>query len=125
MQAGRGEVMAAKDLKDAEEPNVQEELGGGRFNRLILWFVLGAMVIGGVVLCFAIENSRKKSTTEAPRLADDTSSGARDRGEIEDLAEHGAAPHAGPTALPPPRVVNFQPPAQHTAPKPPGRYAQW
>ena len=117
--------MATADVIQEQEEQEQEHLGGGRFNRLLgVVFVVVAMV-GGVALALGVQSSGTSQSSASQKLADDPGSAARDRGEIEDLAAHGALPHAAPTVMPIPALPISQAPVQPSAPKPPSRYAQW
>lgn len=118
-------------IQEAEEQNQEElePLGGGRFNRLLgVVFVTVAMA-GGVALALAVQSSGSKQTSAVQKPVDDAGSEARDRGEVEDLAAHGADHHMAsiaPTAVPPEPIMPMaQPQEQPRIPKPPSRYAQW
>ena len=118
--------MANTDVIQEPEEQDQEHLGGGRFNRLLgVVFVILAMV-GGVALALGVQSSGSSQNSASQKPIDDPGSAARDRGEVEDLAAHGAMPHVAPTMMPNEPVMPMsQPPVQPSAPKPPSRYAQW
>jgi len=83
-------------------------------------------MLGGVALALGVQSSGTTQVTDTQNAADDPASAVRDRGEIDDLASHGAAPQAAPTVVPmEPIMPVSQPPVQPSAPKPPSRYAQW
>jgi type IV secretory pathway VirB10-like protein len=115
----------AADLIQEQDEQEQEHLGGGRFNRLLGVVFLVVAMVGGVALALGVQSSGTSQTSASQKLADDPGSAARDRGEIEDLAAHGALPHAAPTVMPIPALSISQAPVQPSAPKPPSRYAQW
>jgi type IV secretory pathway VirB10-like protein len=115
----------AADLIQEQDEQEQEHLGGGRFNRLLGVVFLVVAMVGGVALALGVQSSGTSQTSASQKLADDPGSAARDRGEIEDLAAHGALPHAAPTVMPIPALSSSQAPVQPSAPKPPSRYAQW
>jgi hypothetical protein len=118
--------MANANVIHEPEEQEQEHLGGGRFNRLLgVVFVVLAM-IGGVALALGVQSSGSSQSSASQKPIDDPGSAARDRGEVEDLAAHGAMPHAAATNMPTePIMAISQPPVQPSAPKPPSRYAQW
>jgi type IV secretory pathway VirB10-like protein len=117
--------MATADVIQEQEEQEQEHLGGGRFNRLLgVVFVVVAMV-GGVALALGVQSSGSSQISASQKSVDDPGSAARDRGEIEDLAAHGALPHAAPTVMPIPALPISQAPVQPSAPRAPSRYAQW
>lgn len=118
--------MATADLIHEQEEQEHEHLGGGRFNRLLGVVFVAVAMLGGVALALGVQSSGTSQTSASLKSVDDPGSAARDRGEIEDLAAHGAEPHATPTVLPNEPVMPIsQPPVQPSAPKPPSRYAQW
>jgi type IV secretory pathway VirB10-like protein len=118
--------MTNADVIHEPEEQEQEHLGGGRFNRLLgVVFVVLAMM-GGVALALGVQSSGNSQSSASQKPIDDPGSAARDRGEVEDLAAHGAMPHMAPTMMPIEPVMPIsQPPVQPRAPKPPSRYAQW
>ncbi len=117
--------MATADLIQEQEEQEQEHLGGGRFNRLLGVVFVAVAMVGGVALALGVQSSGSSQSSASQKLADDPGSAARDRGEIEDLAAHGALPHAVPTVVSIPALPISQAPVQPSAPKPPSRYAQW
>jgi hypothetical protein len=118
--------MAPADLIHEQEEQEQEHLGGGRFNRLLGVVFVAVAMLGGVALALGIQSSGIGQSSASQKSADDPGSAARDRGEIEDLAAHGAEPHAAPTVMPNDPVMPIsQPSVQPRVPKPPSRYAQW
>src|SRR6202040_2653542 len=118
--------MATADVIQEQEEQEQEHLGGGRFNRLLGVVFVAVAMLGGVALARGVQSSGIGQTSSSQKSADDPGSAARDRGEIEDLAAHGAVPHAAPTVMPTEPVMPIsQQPVQPSAPKPPSRYAQW
>jgi type IV secretory pathway VirB10-like protein len=118
--------MANANVIHEPEEQEQEHLGGGRFNHLLgVVFVVLAMM-GGVALALGVQSSGNGQSSASQKPIDDPGSAARDRGEVEDLAAHGAMPHVAPTMMPiEPVMPMSQPPVQPSAPKPPSRYAQW
>ncbi len=118
--------MATADVIQEPDEQEQEHLGGGRFNRLLGVLFVAVAMLGGVALALGVQSSGTNQSYASQRSADDPGSAARDRGEIEDLAAHGAEPHASPTVMPTEPVMPIsQAPVQPHAPKPPSRYAQW
>ena len=92
--------MATADLIQEQDEQEQEHLGGGRFNRLLGVVFVAVAMVGGVALALGVQSSGTSQSSASQKLADDPGSAARDRGEIEDLAAHGAVPHAAPTVMP-------------------------
>ena len=118
--------MATADPVQEQEEQEQEHLGGGRFKRLLGIVFVAIAILGGVALALGVQSSGTSQTSASQKPADDPGSAARDRGEIEDLAAHGAAPHAASTVMPTEPIMPIsQVPIQPGAPKPPSRYAQW
>jgi type IV secretory pathway VirB10-like protein len=118
--------MATADVIEEQDEQGQEHLGGGRFNRLLGAVFVAIAMLGGVALALGVQSSGIGQSSASQKSADDPGSAARDRGEIEDLAAHGAEPHAAPTVMPNEPVMPIsQPPVQPRVPKPPSRYAQW
>jgi hypothetical protein len=124
--------MADEELfEETNEPNEAEAepLGGGRFNRLLGVLFVGLAMAGGIALALAVQSSGPSQTSTVQKPVDDPGSEARDRGEVEDLAAHGAEHHEAaiaPVAAPAePMMPIAQPIEQPRAPKPPSRYAQW
>jgi len=118
--------MATADVIQDQDEQEQEHLGGGRFNRLLGVVFVAIAMLGGVALALGVQSSGTSRSSPSQKLVDDPGSAARDRGEIEDLAAHGAEPHAAPTVMPTEPVMPIsQPPVQPNVPKPPSRYAQW
>jgi hypothetical protein len=116
--------MASADLIQEQDELEHEHLGGGRFNRLLGVVFVTVAMLGGVALALGVQSSGIGQTSPSQKSADDPSSAARDRGEIEDLAAHGAEPHAAPTVMPTEPVMPIsQAPVQPHAAKPPSRYA--
>ena len=100
--------------------------GGGRFNRLLGIVFVAVAMLGGVLIALGVQSSGTSQNPPAQKAVEDAGAAARNSGEIEDLAEHGSAPHQLPVALPSPAIrPSIQMPAQQTAPKQPSRYAQW
>src|SRR3984957_5441064 len=119
-------AMATADVIRDQDEQEQEHLGGGRFNRLLGVVFVAVAMLGGVALALGVQSSGTSQSSASQKSSDDPGSAARDRGEIEDLAAHGAEPHAAPTVMPTEPVMPIsQQPLQPSAPKPPGRYAQW
>jgi type IV secretory pathway VirB10-like protein len=118
--------MANADVISEPEEQEQEHLGGGRFNRLLgVVFVVLAMM-GGVALALGVQSSGSNQDSVSQKPIDDPGLAARDRGEVEDLAAHGAMPRVAPNLMPTEPVMPIaQPPVQPSTPKPPSRYAQW
>ncbi|HZP45660.1 MAG TPA: TrbI/VirB10 family protein [Candidatus Binataceae bacterium] len=118
--------MAAADEVHEQEEQEQEQLGGGRFNRLLGVIVVAVAMLGGIVIALGVQSSGTSQDAAVKKAIDDAGSEARDRGEVADLAAHGAEPHPAPSfALPPAIVSTVQAPIQRGAPKAPSRYAQW
>ena len=92
--------MATADVIQEQEEQEQEHLGGGRFNRLLGVVFVAVAMVGGVALALGVQSSGSSQSSASQKSADDPGSAARDRGEIEDLAAHGAVPHAAPTVMP-------------------------
>jgi len=120
-------VLKAKLNNNAEEVDQDsdnEQIGGERFNRLLGLLAIAIAVIGGTVLALGVERSGINQKGAAQKLIDDPNAESRDRGEVADLAAHGATPHQPPIAMPAEPIVPMaQPPLQRTAPKQPGRFA--
>ena len=118
--------MATADPIQDQEEQEQEHLGGGRFNRIPGAVFIAVAIIGGVALALGIGASGKRQSSAPAKTIDDAGSSARDRGEIEDLAAHGAEAHAAPTVtIAEPAMQVPRQPEQPKAPKPPSKYAQW
>jgi type IV secretory pathway VirB10-like protein len=118
--------MAAADEIHEQEEQEQEHLGGGRFNRLLGVIVVAVAMLGGIVIALGVQSSGTSQDTTVKKAIDDASSDARDRGEVADLAAHGAEPHPAPSFVPTPAVIaTVQAPIRRSAPQPPSRYAQW
>src|SRR5271168_3478528 len=112
--------MEIADVIHDEDEQEQEHLGGGRFNRLLGVVFVAVAMLGGVALALGVQSSGIGQSSASQKSADDPGSAARDRGEIEDLAAHGAEPHAAPTAIPNDPVMPIsQPSVQPRVPKPP------
>ncbi len=92
--------MATADVIQEQDEQEQEHLGGGRFNRLLGVVFVAVAMVGGVALALGVQSSGIGQSSASQKSADDPGSAARDRGEIEDLAAHGAEPHAAPTVMP-------------------------
>lgn len=118
-------MATAEPVQEREEQEV-ERLGGGRFNgRLGVLFIVVAM-IGGVAAALGIQASGTKQDAAVRKAIEEPGQGARDRGEVEDLAAHAMKPHAVPTyAAIPPVIAHAQTPVQRNFRKQPSRYAQW
>ena len=118
--------MATADPIEVPEEQEQEHPGGGRFNRVLgIVFIVVAMA-GGVAIALGVQRSGTASDAAVQKALGDPGAAARDRGEVEDLAAHGAEPHSAPTYVATPAVItNTQIPAQPRAPRPPSRYTQW
>ena len=118
--------MATADLIQEQDEQEHEHLGGGRFNRLLGVVFVAIAMLGGVALALGVQSSGIGQSSASQKSADDPGSAARDRGEIDDLASHGAEPHAAPTVmLTEPVMPISQAPVQPHVPKSPSRYAQW
>jgi type IV secretory pathway VirB10-like protein len=118
--------MATADVIQDQDEQEQEYLGGGRFNRLLGVLFVAVAMLGGVALALGVKSSGSGQSSASQKSVGDPGSAARDRGEIEDLAAHGAEAHAAPTVMPTEPVMPIsQPPVQPSVPKPPSRYAQW
>jgi len=112
-------------IQDQEEQE-QEHSGGGRFNRLLGIVFIAVAMIGGVAIALGVQSSGTGSDAAVRKALDDPGAAVRNRGEVEDLAAHGAERHSVPSYSAPPAVIaNVQMPAQPRAPRPPSRYAQW
>ena len=91
--------MANIDLLNEPENETREQLGGGRFSRLLgISFVVVAMV-GGAALAIGLERSGPGQTAVTEKAIEDPNAEARDSGEIADLAAHGSMPHSAPTTM--------------------------
>ena len=118
--------MATTDVIQEQDEQEHQHLGGGRFNRLLGVVFVAVAMLGGVALALGVQSSGIGQSSSSQKPADDPGSAARDRAEIEDLAAHGAEPHAAPTVMPNDPVMPIsQPSVQPRLPKPPSRYAQW
>jgi type IV secretory pathway VirB10-like protein len=122
--------MAIADPSPTKKPLEQEEqdyeqLGGGRFNRLILIAFAVVAIASGMVAALGVESSRTGQSA-LQKASEDPGASARNKGEIADLVAHGGKPLAAPTFVPPPAVVRTtQSPIQQAAARPPSRYALW
>jgi len=118
--------MAAADEIHEQEEQEQEHLGGGRFNRLLGVIVVAVAMLGGIVIALGVQSSGTSQDAAVKKAIDDAGSDARDRGEVADLAAHGAEPHPAPSFVPTPAIIaRVQTPLQRSASQPPSRYAQW
>ena len=117
--------MASTDLIHEPEEEAQEQLGGGRFNRLLGITVIAIAMIGGTVLALGLERSGTGQLAASGKAIDDPNSEARNRGEVEDLAAHGMTPHTPSSMVAEQAMPTAQPPVQRALPKAPSRYAQW
>jgi type IV secretory pathway VirB10-like protein len=118
--------MATADLVSEQEEQEHGPLGGGRFNRRLGVLVIGVAMIGGVAIALGVQSSGTRSDAAVQKAGADPGAAARNRGEVEDLAAHGMRPHPAPSYVAAPAVIaNVQMRTQHSAPKPPSRYAQW
>ncbi|MBF6569368.1 MAG: hypothetical protein IVW54_10910 [Candidatus Binataceae bacterium] len=112
-------------IQDQDEQE-QEHSGGGRFNRLLGIVFIGVAMIGGVAIALGVQSSGTGSDTAVRKVLDDPGAAVRNRGEVEDLAAHGAERHSAPSYVATPAIItSTQMPAQPRAPRPPSRYAQW
>ncbi len=112
-------------IQDQEEQE-QEHSGGGRFNRLLGIVFIGVAMIGGVAIALGVQSSGTGSYAAAQKVLDDPGAAVRNRGEVEDLAAHGAERHSVPSYAATPAVIaSTQMSAQPRTPRPPSRYAQW
>jgi type IV secretory pathway VirB10-like protein len=115
-----------RNAEELDQDSGHESIGGERFNRLLGLLAIAVAVIGGTMLALGLESSGINPTTAAQKLIDDPNSESRDRGEVADLAAHGATPRQPAIAMPAEPIVPMaQPPLQRSAPKPPSRFAQW
>ena len=103
--------MATADVIQEQDEQEQEHLGGGRFNRLLGVVFVAVAMLGGVALALGVQSSGTGQSSASQKSADDPGSAARDRGEIEDLAAHGAEPHAAPTVMPTEPVMPISQPS--------------
>jgi type IV secretory pathway VirB10-like protein len=111
-------------IPDQEEEDY-EQLGGGRFNRLLVVVFVAVAIAGGVALALGVQSTESGQSSTA-KTTDDQGASARDRGEVEDLAANGARPHAAATAgSTEPVMPIMRQPVRPSARKPPSRYAQW
>jgi type IV secretory pathway VirB10-like protein len=118
--------MAAADELDQQEEQEQQHLGGGRFNRLLGVIVVAVAMLGGIVIALGVQSSGTSQDAAVKKAIDDAGSEARDRGEVADLAAHGAEPHPASSFPPTPAIIStVQAPIQRSVPKLPSRYAQW
>ncbi len=112
-------------IQDQEEQE-QKHSGGGRFNRLLGIVFIAVAMVGGVAIALGVQSSETGSDAAVQKALDDPGVAVRNRGEVEDLAAHGAERHSAPNYVAPPVVItSTQMPAQPRAPRPPSRYAQW
>jgi type IV secretory pathway VirB10-like protein len=117
--------MANIDLLNEAENETREQLGGGRFSRLLgISFVVIAMV-GGAALAIGLERSGPGQTAATDKAIEDPNAEARDSGEIADLAAHGSMPHGAPSMMTQPVMPQAPAPVQRPFPQAPSRYAQW
>ena len=120
------ESAPTKEPIPEQEEQDYEELGGGRFNRLLIVVFVAVAIAGGVALALGVQSTESGQGSAAAKTADDQGASARDRGEVEDLAANGARPRATATAMPvEPVMPIMRQPVRPSAPKPPSRYAQW
>ena len=118
--------MATETSIQDQEEQEQEHPGGGRFNRLLGIVFIAVAMIGGVAIALGVQSSGTGSDAAVRKALDDPGAAVRNRGEVEDLAAHGAAPHSAPSYVATPAIIaSTQMPAQPRAPRPPSRYAQW
>jgi len=118
-------MATAEPIHDQDEQE-QEHAGGGRFNRLLGVVFIAVAMVGGVAIALGVQSSGTGSNAAVQKALDDPGAAARNRGEVEDLAAHGAEHHSVPRyAATPAIIASTQMPAQPRAPRPPGRYAQW
>jgi type IV secretory pathway VirB10-like protein len=114
----------AAPIPDQEED--YEQLGGGRFNRLLIVAFVTVAIVGGVVLALGVQSTESGHGSAAQKTADDQGASARDRGEVEDLAANGARRHAAaPAVSTQPLMPIMRQPVRPSALRPPSRYAQW
>ena len=118
-------MATSEPIQDQDEQE-QEHAGGGRFNRLLGIVFIGVAMVGGVAIALGVQSSGARSDATVEKTVDDPSAAARNRGEVEDLAAHGAERHSVPRyAATPAIIASTQMPGQPRAPRPPSRYAQW
>ena len=118
-------MASANAIQDQEEQE-QEHPGGGRFNRVLGIVFIAVAMAGGVAIAVGVQRSGTATDAAVQKALGDPGAAARNRGEVEDLAAHGAEHHSAPGYVPTPAVIaSTQMPAQPHAPRPPGRYAQW
>ncbi len=118
--------MASVEVIQEQDEQEQEHLGGGRFNRLLGVVFVALAMLGGVALALGVQSSGAPQSAASEKAIEDPGSSTRNRGEIEDLAAHGAEPHAAHTVISTEPLMPLSPrQAQPPAPKSPSRYAQW
>ena len=118
--------MASAEVIQEQDEQEQEHLGGGRFNRLLGVVFVALAMLGGGALALGVQSSGAPPSTATEKAIEDPGSSARNRGEIEDLASHGAEPHAAHVVIPTEPLMPISPhQAQPPVPKNPSRYAQW
>ncbi|MDA8349024.1 MAG: hypothetical protein M0038_09530 [Pseudomonadota bacterium] len=118
-------MATAEPIQDQDEQE-QEHSGGGRFNRLLGIVFISVAMVGGVAIALGVQSSGARSDASVEKALNDPGAAARNRGEVEELAAHGAKRHSIPNfAVTPAIVGSVQMPAQPRAPRPPSRYAQW
>jgi type IV secretory pathway VirB10-like protein len=113
--------------EEREPSDEQEHPGGGRFNRLLLYSVVGVLITAGVVAVHGIRSAGVPAQNAGTARSDDTVDAARDKAEVEALAADAARPHP-PAVVMRARVTTLpksQAQVEQRPPKPPGRYAQW
>jgi type IV secretory pathway VirB10-like protein len=119
-------IQEQEEQVQEQDEQEQEHLGGGRLNRLLGIVFISVAMIGGVAIALGVQSSGMGSDAAVRKALDDPGAAARNRGEVEDLAAHGAEPHSAPSYVATPAVIaSTQMPAQPRAPRAPSRYAQW
>src|SRR5260370_37842575 len=131
--AGGAEGAAAKPIHDAgstedglrELDGHEEHLGGGRFNRLLVFVVAGIAMIVGVVVVQGIRSAGVTGPGSATQGTDSGADAARNKAEVDDLAAGAVRPKSPAVGIPPAAPEpNVQSHVVQRAARPPGRYAQ-
>ncbi len=121
------ELKVGKGAEEREPDEGQEHSGGGRFNRLLLYLVIGVLTTAGVVAVHGIRSAGVTEQSTSAGRPDDTADPARDKAEVEALASDAARPKPPSMIAPAPVAIlpKVQTQVEQRTPRPPGRYAQW
>jgi type IV secretory pathway VirB10-like protein len=121
------ELKVSEGAEEREPNDGQEQSGGGRFNRVLFYSVVGVLMTAGVVAVHGIRSAGVTAQTAGTARPDDTVDSARDKAEVEALAADATRPKPAPVIMPAPAATlpRVQTQVEQRPPKPPGRYAQW